>query len=215
MIKDKPLPARLFKIGVMIFSWYMRRKFNKLIINQIEIKPNHSYLLMSNHFSFWDGPLAFYLIRQAIDKRQPLTSIKIMVMKKQMEMNKWLKYVGCFSISPGIAAMEKSLNYAAESLNESGNLLLMYPQGNLESSHVREIKFKEGIANIIPKIKGDCQLIWCSTLTEYFESIKPTVYFDMIDCGTNHDFNFDSLKEKVNRHHKNAIKKQFRFTDES
>ena len=215
MIKDKPFPTRLFKIGAMIFNWYMRRKFNILIINQIEIKPNHSYLLMCNHFSFWDGPLAFYLIRQVIDKRQPLTSIKIMVMKKQMEMNKWLKYVGCFSISPGIGAIEKSLNYAAESLNEPGNLLLMYPQGNLESSHIREIKFKEGIANIIPKIKGDCQLIWCSTLTEYFESIKPTVYFDMLDCGTNHDFDFESLKEKVNQHHKNAIKKQFRFTDES
>lgn len=214
MIKDKPLPPFVFNLSAILLNWYLKRKFNKLVIDQIEIKPNHSYLLMCNHFSFWDGFLAGYLIYKAIHSKQQLKGLKIMVLKKQMEKNKWLKYFGCFSVSPGIASVEESLNYAAEALSEPGNLLLMFPQGNLESTHIRTIKFKDGIGSIIPKIKGDCQLIWSSNLTEYFESLKPTVYFDMLDCGTNHDFDFDDLKIKINQHHKHAIKNLFRFTDE-
>jgi len=131
-----------------------------------------------------------------------------------MQKNWWLKYFGAFSIAPGTHSVEESLNYAAGILVRPGNLLLFYPQGNLESSHIRYIEFKEGVAEIIPKINGNCQLLWSSNLTEYFESLKPSVYFNMLDCGTNHDFDFEKLKEKVNKHHLQAIKSLIRFTKE-
>lgn len=73
---------------------------------------------------------------------------------------------------------------------------------------------KRGITEIIPKIKGNCQLLWSSNLIEYFESLKPSVYFHMLDCGTNNEFDFDRLNEKINHHHKTALQKQLRFTKE-
>ena len=214
MIKDQPLPIRLFLVAAVILSWLLRRRFNKLKIEEIAVKPNHSYLLMCNHFSFWDGFLAGYLTYKAIHKKQPLKGFKIMVLKKQMEKNKWLKYFGCFSVSPGTASVSESLNYATATLNEPGNLVLLFPQGKLESLHIRHITFKEGVARIVPKINGDCQLIWSSNLTEYFESLKASVYFNMLDCGTNHDFDFETLQKKVNDHHLKAIQRNFRFTTE-
>ncbi|RYE50658.1 MAG: hypothetical protein EOP48_19395 [Sphingobacteriales bacterium] len=129
-------------------------------------------------------------------------------------MNPWIKRFGCFSIDPGRTTVNESLDHAAELLSTPGNLVLIFPQGNLESSHVREIVIKDGIDYIIPRIKNNCQLIWSSNITEYFESLKPSVYFHMLDCGTNMDFELGTLKEKINRHHKEAIQKQFRFTDE-
>ncbi len=138
----------------------------------------------------------------------------IMVLKKQMQMNPWLKYFGCFSIAPGTTTVNESLAYAAELLNTPGHLLLMYPQGNLESNHVREIVMKDGISQIVTQIKGDCQLLWSSNLMEYFESLMPSVYFHMLDCGTNHNFDFEKLGAQINTHHKAAIQKQFRFTEE-
>lgn len=129
-------------------------------------------------------------------------------------MNPWLKYFGCFSIAPGTTTVNESLAYAAELLNKPGNLLLMYPQGNLESNHVRKIVMKDGIDQIVTQIKGDCQLLWSSNLIEYFESLKASVYFYMLDCGTNHNFDFDSLGQEINDHHKASIEKQFRFTEE-
>ena len=138
----------------------------------------------------------------------------VMALKKQMKKHWWLKYIGAFSIAPATPTVEESLDYAAGILSKPGNLLLFYPQGNLESQYVRHIEFKDGVSQIIPKINGNCQLLWCSILTEYFESTKPSVYFNLLDCGTNHEFNFGLLKQKVNDHHLQAIKSNIRFTDE-
>ncbi len=213
IIKARQIPL-LMKITGTIVSLVFRRRFNKMIIKEADIKAGHSYIMMCNHFSFLDGFLAAYLIWNSIYKQQGLKGFYIMVLKKQMQMNPWLKYFGCFSISPGTASVSESITYAAELLSKPGNLLLMFPQGNLESLHVRDIVMKDGITYIIPQIKGDCQLLWSSNIIEYFESIRPSVYFHMLDCGTNHDFDFDKLNKAVNTHHKSAIKKQFRFTEE-
>jgi hypothetical protein len=36
----------------------------------------------------------------------------------------------------------------------------------------------------------------------------------MLDCGTNHDFDFEELKLKVNKFHIKTIEDNIRFTDE-
>ncbi len=130
-------------------------------------------------------------------------------------MNPWLKYFGCFSVSPGTHSVSESIAYAAELLNTPGNVVLMYPQGNLESSHVRHIVMKEGIEEIVNRVQGNCQLLWSSNLTEYFESLRPSIHFHMLDCGTTKDFDFVKLGQNINVHHKAAVQKQFRFTEES
>ncbi|WP_443938554.1 1-acyl-sn-glycerol-3-phosphate acyltransferase [Pedobacter sp. MW01-1-1] len=211
MIKEKSLPASVLRLGGKMLSWYFRRKFAKISIETSPIRPNHSYVLMCNHFSFWDGFLACFLIFNAIDKRHKLKGLKIMILEKQLKMNKWLRYIGCFSIVPGIRAQE-SLKHAIDILNEPGNLLLIFPQGNLESLFIRTIKFKEGISAIVPKVKTDCQLIWSSNFIEYFESLKPRLYFNMLDCGNNTDFDFNNLVNQVNVHHVQAMRKNVRFT---
>jgi hypothetical protein len=214
IIKAKPIPPGLIQPVGRILTWFLRRRFNKMVINPVDIKADHSYLVMGNHFSFLDGFLATYLCWNVIHKSRGIKGLYIMVLKKQMQMNPWLKYFGCFSIAPGTTTVNESLAYAAELLSKPGNVILVFPQGNLESLHVREIVMKEGINHIVPQIKGDCQLLWSSNLIEYFESLKPSVYFHMLDCGTNKDFDFGQIGQKINTHHKAAIKKQFRFTEE-
>ncbi|MGV8877583.1 MAG: 1-acyl-sn-glycerol-3-phosphate acyltransferase [Sphingobacteriaceae bacterium] len=214
IIKSKPLPFFVYKWGVLFFGWFFKSRYNKIVINQATVKPQNSYLLMCNHFSFWDGFLAAYLALHGIHKQQPMKALYIMSLKKQMQKNWFLKYLGSFSIAPGARSMAESLRYAAEILNTPGNILLFYPQGNLESNYVRHIEFKEGLSKLVPQIKGDCQLIWSSNLVEYFESFKPTIYFNMLDCGNNHDFDFTKVQENVNKFHLACIQKNIRFTVE-
>ncbi|WP_017260315.1 lysophospholipid acyltransferase family protein [Pedobacter arcticus] len=214
IIKEKKIPRLFFKIGWFFISWLVARRFNKLQIHPIDIAPNSSYLLLCNHFSFWDGFLAAYLVKHSINKAQRVNVINFMSVKKQMQMNPWLRYTGSFSVSPGKTSSGKSVAYASEKLNTPGNVLVLYPQGNLESCHVREIAMKDGINALIPQIKGNCQIIWSSNLLEYFEGLKPSIDFHLLDCGTNHSFNFENLTEKVNQHHRLALKKQIRFTEE-
>lgn len=214
IIKSKPLPLFLLKIAGYLVEKVLKSRLNKLVINPIEIKPGHSYILLCNHFGFGDGFLGFYLAWKVILKQGQMKRLYIMSLKKQMQKNRWLRYCGSFSVEPGKKSIRESFAYAAEQLAEPGNLLLFFPQGNLESCHIRSIKFQEGIAEIIPLIKGNCQIIWTSNIIEYFESISPSVYFNMLDCGTNHNFDFDTLKQQVNQHHLQSIKQNIRFTDE-
>lgn len=213
IIKPVKFPAPLFKIGLFLISWIVSWRFNKLTINKIEFKANTSYLVLCNHFSFLDGFLAAYLVRNTINKERGIKRLNFMSVKKQMEMNPWLRYTGSFSVSPGKISAGESVAFAAELLSTPGNVLVLYPQANLESCHVREIEMKDGINAIIPQIKGDCQIIWSSNLVEYFESLKPSMNFHMLDCGTNHDFDFEKLSKKINVFHKQSIQKQIRFTE--
>ena len=214
IIKAKPLPIYLIRWGALLMIWLFRKRFNKMLISPVAIKPGHSYLLMCNHFGFLDGFLAYYICFKFIDKQQRIKGLYTMSVKKQMEKNWWLKYLGSFSVQPNAWSIRASLAYAAEKINEPGNILLYYPQGNLESSQIRHIEFKDGIAEIARKIKGDCQLIWSSNIIEYFESSKPSVYFNLMDCGAASNFDFEKLKAEVNEFHLKSIKSNFRFTTE-
>jgi len=214
IIKAKPIPFFLFRWIMLPVLWFYRRRFNKMIINDIDIKPGHSYILMCNHFGFFDGFFAYYLCFHFITKKQKLRGIYTMSVKKQMERNWFLQYSGSFSVEPGKRSVDETLDYAAALLAQPGNLLIYYPQGNLESAYIRHIEFKDGIYEIVTRTQGTCQLIWSSILMEYFESTKQSVYFNLLDCGTNHNFDFEELKKKVNGHHLASIEKNFRFTKE-
>ncbi|WP_316813646.1 lysophospholipid acyltransferase family protein [Pedobacter heparinus] len=214
IIKAKPLPPFFFRCGAILIGWLLKRRFNKLVISDVDVRPDHSYLLMCNHFSFLDGILAYYLCAKVLKKKNVMKHLYIMSLKKQMQKNKWLKYCGSFSVDPGKRSIQESFDYAAEVLSTPGNVLLFYPQGNLESSHVRHIQFQDGLREIVPQVKGHCQLIWSSNLMEYFESTKPSIYFNLLDCGTSREFDFEALKQNVNTHHRLAIAKNIRFTKE-
>lgn len=214
IIKAKPLPVPVIRMAFRVLNIFLRRRFNKLQIRDITIKPDHSYLLMCNHFSFWDGFWAVYLCMNSLFKNQQMKGFHFVILKKQLQMKPWLRYFGGFSIAPGTPSVNKSLDHVAKILSQPGNVVLMFPQGKLESNHVRKIEMKDGISYFIPKIKGDCQLIWSSQLIEYFESLKTSVYFDMLDCGTAKEFNFNRLNKEINLHHQAAIQRQLRFTEE-
>lgn len=214
IIRARPLSPYAFRLISWAIRQVLRRNFKKLYLNKVILLPEHSYLVMSNHFSFWDGFLAFYLCNELIRKQISDGGLYVMVLEKQLQKNWWLRYSGAFSVSPGKSSVSESLAYAQEILNVPGNILLMYPQGNLESIYVRHINLKEGILEIIPGVKGKCQLIWCTTLIDYFESLKPSIYFNVLPCGTNETFNFSDLSGQINEFHQSAIKSQFRFTRE-
>jgi 1-acyl-sn-glycerol-3-phosphate acyltransferase len=216
IIKSRPMSPFFFKLAAAITGMVFRQKCKKLVIHPVELKPNHSYILMCNHFSFWDGFWALYVCRKAFFKEGGMKKLYIMSVKKQMEKNKFLKYIGSFSVDPGKRSITESFDYAAEVLAEPGNLLLFYPQGKLESAFIRHIKFDEGLYEIVTRLKpiDNCQLIWSSNLFEFYESFKPTITAYMLDCGTNHDFDFEELKKKTNAFHLERIKKQVRYTTE-
>jgi len=184
-------------------NYRARKTFNVMRYNEINLKPGHSVLLLCNHFSWWDGFWAGWLTWFFFKRK-----FYIMMQEDHLKQRMWLNLMGGFSINRQSKEVVHSLNYAADLLNNPENLVTVFPQGELVSNHTEDINIERGIAHIVKKVKGNCQIVYYSAFIEYFESLKPSVYFHLLDCGTNHDFDYEELKTKINNHHKRALKEQ-------
>jgi len=181
----------------------MRKSFNTLQFNPVTIKPGHSVLLLCNHFSWWDGFLSDWITTQTIHRR-----FHIMMQHDHLEQRKWLRYMGGFSVKRNAKDVVQSLNYTAQLLSDPNNMVTVFPQGQLISNHATDINIERGIGHIIKKVEGNCQIVYYSAFVEYFESFKPSVYFHLLDCGTNKDFDLDRLRTQINTFHQQALKDQ-------
>ncbi len=197
-----------YRYFLSFMRWRMLRTFRKLTLyNQVELKPNHSVLLLCNHFSWWDGFFAAYLGHFIFHKK-----IFTMIQEENLQQQMWLRRLGSFSISRTSRDMFKSMQYAALQLNNPENLVNVFPQGSLESNHSTEIKVEKGISYLVKNIKGNCQIIFCTVLIDYFESFKPTAYFHLLDCGTNDNFDLGRLTKQINDFQRETLENQINIS---
>ena len=184
-------------------AYRIRKAFKVYQHTPVKVKPGHSVLLLCNHFSWWDGFLAGQLTYQYLKRK-----FHIMMQEDHLQQRSYFRYVGGFSISPKSREVVQSLRYTSELLSNPVNLVTVFPQGELVSNHATVIDVAPGIAHIIKNIKGNCQIIYYTALIDYFESLKPSVYLHLLDCGTNHQFDFERLKTQINIHHQLALRNQ-------
>jgi 1-acyl-sn-glycerol-3-phosphate acyltransferase len=195
----------LHKLFMPYVAYRLKKAFNKFEYNHINIRSGHSILFLCNHFSWWDGFWAGQLAHIYLHR-----NFYIMMQEDHLQKRMFFNRLGGFSMNKKSKEVIQSLQYAASLLENPANLVTVYPQGALESNHTDYIKIEKGIAYIVKKIKGDCQIVYSSVLIDYFESLKPSVYCHLLDCGTNHDFDLERLQQQINEHHRAAIKKQLR-----
>jgi 1-acyl-sn-glycerol-3-phosphate acyltransferase len=201
------IPARRVKLFSNWFAMYMRfrmrRVFNRMVVTPFTPKPGHSVLLLCNHFSWWDGLWGNYLAYWHLDRH-----LYIMMQEDHLQKRMLLNLFGGFSINRSSREMIKSLQYAAGLLNNPENLVVVFPQGELISNHTTEIKVEKGIERLIKNIKGPCQIVYSCALIDYFESLKPSVFFHLYDCGVAGEVSFDELTTRINTFHQHALKAQ-------
>lgn len=203
------IPARRVPWMSNVFAKYMRyrmrKAFNRIEVMPFEAKPGHSILLLCNHFSWWDGFFGNYLAYWHLHR-----NLYIMMQHDHLE-KRWLfNYFGGFSIEKGTREMVQSLQYAAGLLNDPQNLVVVFPQGELISNHATEVGIERGIDRLIKNIKGPCQIIYSCVLIDYFESLKPSAYIHLFDCGVAGEVPFDDLVKNINTFHKKALEDQIK-----
>jgi 1-acyl-sn-glycerol-3-phosphate acyltransferase len=182
----------------------MHRAFNRIeVVTPFTAREGHSVLLLANHFSWWDGFFGYYLAYWML-KRRPYT----MMQQDHLEKRRIFTLFGAFSIERGTREMLKSLWYAADLLNNPESLVTVFPQGQLISNHTDRISIEKGIERLINHIKGPCQVVYCCTLIDYFESLKPSAYIHLYDCGVAGTVPFEELNQKIQNFHQQALKDQ-------
>lgn len=164
--------------GELFFKYYSKIKLEKhfhdiRFVGDID-DLNKAILIISNHFSWWDG-----FIQLQLNNRFFKRKFHVMMLEEQLNKFMILNKGGAFSVQKNSRDIINSLNYSVEILSKKENLLLMFPQGEIQSIYTDNYIFGTGLNYLLKNKKDDIQLIFNINLVDYFSESKPTlsIYF--------------------------------------
>lgn len=158
------------------FKFYSKFKIER-VFKKVHLESNFSpdlsksLLVISNHFSWWDGFLLLYLNEKIFKKK-----FHFMMLEEELSKRIFLNKSGGFSVKKGNRSVVETLNYTVELLKDPNNMVLIFPQGRIESNHLEFVKFESGVDWILSRTKNSCKLIFHAYFTEYFSDPKPSIY---------------------------------------
>lgn len=181
------------------------RSFKKIIVEQVPLKEGHSILLLQNHISWWDGFWGSYLAYRYFNK-----SYHVMVQESQLKKHFYFKYKGAFSIKKKSKELFESINYTSDLLKNPKNMVLIFPQGRLQSLYAEEIVIEKGLFRILESAPANCQVIYNAVTINYLESFKPTVKCHLFDCGNANELDQQQLQRDISAFQKKVMSDSIR-----
>ncbi len=127
-----------------------------------------------------------------------------MMLEEQLRRYWYFNYAGGFSVKKASRSVVETIRYTAELLGNKNNLVLMFPQGKIESIHQQTFIFEKGIESILlrPPL---FRLNFLACLTDYFSKKKHGLYFYMKDFSGD---NYNNLQEEYNKFYKDCLTQQ-------
>jgi len=178
---------RLFK---WLTCFLLKQNFNSIHIESDFIDNGKPVVLIANHISWWDGFWMEYL-NQKITHRM----FHFMMLEEQLKKHWYFKYTGGYSVKRKSRDIVESIDYTIELLNIPDNIILMFPQGVINSAYNNSIHFERGIQQIIDKSKNDFQVLLVANFTDYFSNAKPNLFIYTKTCSSAFLRNNDVEKE--------------------
>ena len=151
----------------------LRKSFHHFwLLNQSPtLARDRSLFLLPNHFTWWDGFFLYYLNQKLWRKK-----LHIMMLQEQLENFWFFRYLGAFSIKLGDRSeVQRSLSYAAQLLQSPNNMVIIYPQGELEPYDQKPLSFHTaGISQILRQ--SSPQILPVAMRIQYGSEKKPDVF---------------------------------------
>jgi 1-acyl-sn-glycerol-3-phosphate acyltransferase len=200
MIKSRHIP-----FYVWLFDWYsrimLRRHFHDINIKSDVRLRKVPAVVIANHFSWWDGFFVVYINSRMFHKK-----LHVMMLEEQLKKHRILSKAGAFSVERKKKSVLESIEYCIYLLNDPGNLLLFYPQGEIESAYHYPVKFEKGLLKILEGSDKEFQLIFLAALTDYFSNKKPVLNLNMVEYSGN--YSHDAIEKAYNDFLINCIQSQ-------
>lgn len=152
--------------------WKIKRNFNKVYIIGEFRDRGLPVFLVANHISWWDGFWTVYLNRKLFRRKY----FYFMMLEEELRKRMFLNKAGGYSVRKGSRSVIETLEYTAQLLNDKNNLVLIFPQGEINSIYTREIKFEKGLEYITGRSNGNFQMVFMVFLIDYFSEQKPSLY---------------------------------------
>ncbi|MFO7923243.1 MAG: lysophospholipid acyltransferase family protein [Bacteroidales bacterium] len=185
------------------FRYILRKDFKAIHIEGKFPERDMPILLIGNHFSWWDGFFAYELNRRIFKRR-----IYLMMLEEQLKKRSFFSKLGAFSINPGNRSALQSMNYASELLRHSSNLLILFPQGEIESQYNQKIYFRKGWFRILENAGNPVHIVFMANLTDYFSNRKPTLFIYLEEYPETGKIVFDNLNNSYNDFYNRCVERQ-------
>jgi len=187
----------------LIYPFFQLYSFLKIRWNFREVNIIHDFrekglpiLMISNHISWWDGFWVVYLNLKLLHRKY----FFFMMLEEELRKHMYLNRSGGFSVRKGSRSIVESLNYTAELLNDKNNLVLMFPQGRIESIYKNDFLFEKGIEYVLNKTGTRPQIVFLVNLIDYFSNQRPGLYMYLKEYnGT--DISTGNLQKEFNRYY--------------
>ena len=172
--------------------WKIRRNFHEVYINGNFSDKDLPVLLVSNHISWWDGFWAMYLNLKIFRRR-----FHFMMLEDQLKKYMFFNKTGGYSIKKGSRSIIESLNYTARLLSDKKNLVLIFPQGEIQSIYTGTLHFEKGLEHILKKMTSNAHLVFLVCLIDYFSRSKPGLYMYFKEY-TENDYSTPDIEKEYN-----------------
>ena len=192
-------------------NWYVgfikRRDFHAVVLRECpDIDPNRSLLVLGNHFSWWDPFLIAYLCLPFHKQHH------VMMLEEELAIRKALTYTGAFGINKKDGrAMLASIHYARQILTKPTNMLTIFPTGKIESQHVHQFHFENGLNRLLAQMNGKVQVIMAIGLVDYFSNQKPTANYFFKEYSWEGEFSVKEVELAFNGYMGECLEKEIKM----
>jgi 1-acyl-sn-glycerol-3-phosphate acyltransferase len=185
------------------FIWFSRRSIKKhfgaIRIFGETTNKELPVLLISNHMSWWDGFWANYINQKLFRRR-----FYFMMLEEKLRKHWFFNYAGGYSVNKKSKSMLETLNYTSELLKNPANLVLIFPQGEIQSMHNQSIVFEKGLERILDHKADKIQIVFLVNLVDYFSNKKPGIY-SYVQEYTEDSVDLQSLQKSYNKFYFESI----------
>jgi hypothetical protein len=186
------------------FNLILKLDFKELLYtSDVTISKDKALLVLGNHFSWWDGFILFRLNELYFRKR-----LHLMMLEDQLSKNSFLRYAGAYSINRQGRKILESLNYTSKLLENPQNLVIIFPQGKIESMHAPYIRFEKGIKRILDNCHKEVQVVFSTALVDYCANRKPTLHFYLKEYTYQPAATLEDIEKAYNAHYLQALQQQ-------
>ena len=155
-----------------------------------QIPADEGLVITPNHFSWWDGFFIDYTLKHFSTRR-----IFMLMLEEQLKRYWFFQKVGAFSINPkNPKSIKETFDYISVVVSDPKNVLLFYPQGEIEDYVKRPLKVKEGLKTILNITSAKINILPAAFKIKHGNTKKPDLLVRFGDIITSNkakeDFNF-------------------------
>ncbi|MFC2604995.1 MAG: hypothetical protein ACFN20_04710 [Bacteroidota bacterium] len=129
-----------------------------------------------------------------------------MMQEDQLLKYRFFNKTGAFSVRKSSREALQSLSYASSLLDESPNMVLVYPQGQLHSLYNSEFHFQRGLGRLIEGKEGKLHLILSANMIDYGEYPRPSLSIYIKEYQGS--MKLDALEEGYNVFYRSCLSEQ-------